>query len=72
MKIKTVNYRDIWNCTTRRVEGGFVLEFSTDKYLVCLHFKRWWIGHIAETLWQIIKSEEKEIKSLKDSLRGEG
>jgi hypothetical protein len=72
-KRKTINIRDIWGCVIKPnwQNGCFVLEFENEKKLVKLHFERYWAGEIANSLWELIDSEESQIKDIKNCLKNE-
>ena len=70
MKRRTINLRDINRC-----DGGFdvnsgrfYLEFYSEKYMVRIFFKYYWVRHIALRLWEMVQRIEAIANSMRTGM----
>jgi hypothetical protein len=58
---KTINVEPYHVEWERQDNGGFTLVFSNEKYKIKMHFKSWWVKHIARILWMVVGEQQSQV-----------
>ena len=69
-KIRTIHLSDVGDLETKNFDAEMQLDFydHKKKLHVVIHLPQWWIKHIAQHLWAVIKDEQQELDKIKDSM----